>query len=308
MHRRRTVASLISTVVALVVATVGVVAIVVVATPDTSQAVTSARPYVLTLGDSYSIGYQPGMGGTPGYSSYIARRLKMQVANFGCGGATTSSLLHSLGCGDPASQDAVAYTGTTQEQAVLAFIAAHPGKVALITVSIGGNDFDGCSTAACVQAAMPAMGANISSLLGSLHTALTNAADTLAPIIGLTYPDVNLGLFVFPTNPPTAANVASAQQSVAAFDDLINPTLRQAYGSVGGASFVNVTSAPYKWAAQGDDTPFTTTHYSPPYGKVPAAVAEVCKLTWFCTQGNIHATTQGYNFIGSLVVARYHSL
>ncbi len=146
--------------------------VTVAALPGTGQAATSARPYELTLGDSYSIGYQPGLGGTPGYSSYLARRVRMQVANFGCGGATTTSLLHTVGCGDPASQNAVAYTDTTQEQAVLDFIAGHPGKVALITVSIGGNDFDGCSTTPCVQAAMPAMGSNITSLLQSLTAAL----------------------------------------------------------------------------------------------------------------------------------------
>ena len=39
-----------------------------------------------------------------------------------------------------------------------------------------------------------------------------------------------------------------------------------------------------------------------PYGRLPVAVGEVCQLTYFCTQGNIHAHTTGYNFIGSLVV------
>ena len=36
------------------------------------------------------------------------------------------------------------------------------------------------------------------------------------------------------------------------------------------------------------------------------AVGEVCQLTYFCTQGNIHAHTSGYDFIGSLVVADFH--
>ena len=37
------------------------------------------------------------------------------------------------------------------------------------------------------------------------------------------------------------------------------------------------------------------------------AVAEVCQLTYFCSQGNIHADTAGYDFIGALVVADYRS-
>ena len=44
---------------------------------------------------------------------------------------------------------------------------------------------------------------------------------------------------------------------------------------------------------------------SRPYGTIPAAVASVCTLTWFCAQGNIHATTKGYTLIGKLVVARF---
>jgi lysophospholipase L1-like esterase len=286
---------------------VGVATFGLVALPGTGQAAPVARPYYLSLGDSYAIGYQPGLGGTPGYTGYAARRLKLTGENFGCGGATTSSLLHAAGCGDPAAEDAVPYSGISQEQAALNFIAAHPGKVKLITVSIGGNDFDGCSTAPCLQAAMPTMGANITSLVRSLTTALTQSSDTRALIIGLTYPDVELGLYAYPSHPPSAANVVGAQNSVLGFDDLINPTLSQAYHSVAGASFVNATSAPYKKATQGDDTPLSTTEYSPPYGRVPVAVSEVCHLTYFCSQGNIHATTKGYNFIGSLVVADYRT-
>lgn len=265
----------------------------------------ASRPYYLSLGDSYSIGYQPGMGSTPGYTGYLASHVGLRLENFGCGGATTNSLIHSPGCGDPAGQDAVPYAGITQEQAVLAFIAAHPKAVRLITISIGGNDFDACSTAACVEAAMPAMGTNLTSLLGSLTTALAHASDTHATIIGLTYPDVDLGLYVYPVHPGTAAAIALAKTSILAFDALVNPTLSKAYHSVPRASFVDVTSAPYRAAVHGDDTPLTRTEVVPPYGRLPVAVGEVCQLTYFCSQGNIHAHTAGYDFIGSLLVAQY---
>ena len=36
-------------------------------------------------------------------------------------------------------------------------------------------------------------------------------------------------------------------------------------------------------------------------------VAEVCSITWYCnpsTFADIHANTKGYNFIGSLIVAK----
>jgi lysophospholipase L1-like esterase len=290
---------------AVAVLTVGSSLLVVL--PGMSPAAATTHPYELTLGDSYSIGYQPGIGGTPGYAGYLAGKLGLQPENFGCGGATTTSLLHSAGCGDPASQHAVAYSGITQEAAALKFIAAHKGQVKLVTVSIGGNDFDSCSTAACVKAAMPAMGKNVKALAGSLNTALTKASDTSAKIIGLTYPDVDLGLFVYPTQPPSSASETQARQSILAFDDLINPTLKKAYLTVSRASFVNVTSAPYKAATKGDDTSFSITEQVSPYGTVPVAVGEVCQLTYFCSEGNIHAHTGGYDFIGALVLADYRS-
>ena len=40
----------------------------------------------------------------------------------------------------------------------------------------------------------------------------------------------------------------------------------------------------------------------------PVSVASVCRLTWFCARGNIHATTKGYTLIGKLVVARYRTV
>ena len=58
-------------------------------------------------------------------------------------------------------------------------------------------------------------------------------------------------------------------------------------------------------AATGAYTPLTRTVRFRPYGAIPAPVASVCALTWFCSQGNIHATTKGYTFIGNLVVAKF---
>ncbi len=272
------------------------------------RAAAATPSYYLSLGDSYSIGYQPGIGATAGYTGDVAGQLKLQLENFGCGGATTSSLIGSKGCVDPAGQDAVRYSGITQERAALDFIAAHKGAVRLITISIGGNDFDGCTTVTCVKSVMPGMEAGIKSLVGSIGKALAKASDTRARVIGLTYPDVDLGLYVYPDNPPTSASVSLARASILAFDDLINPTLKKSYRSVSGATFVDVTSAPYMQASRGDDTSLSLTETVAPYGTVPDAVGEVCQLTYFCSQGNIHADTAGYDFIGGLVVADYRSL
>ncbi len=304
--RRRSVLSLaISAVAASAIATAGLAL-----TPGVSQAAKKPPPAPLyvSLGDSYSIGYQPGMGGTPGYTAWVARKTKYQLENFGCGGATTSSILTSIGCGAPAATDAVAYPTTTQEQAALDFIAtpANYGRIGLITVSIGGNDVTACAgnsnPISCVGAADSAIKTNVTQLVDDLNAALVANGDTSAKLIGLTYPDVILGDYVYP---PGSPNTSLANLSVVAFDDLINPTLNTAYTSVPEGSFVDVTSAPYKQATAGDDTPLSTTTKLRPYGTVPVAVWEICKLTYYCSQGNIHADTKGYDFIGQLVFADF---
>ena len=120
-------------------------------------------------------------------------------------------------------------------------------------------------------------------------------------IIGLTYPDVILGQYVYPSLPATAARISLADLSVTAFRDLVNPALQAAYATAGG-SFVDVTTA------TGAYLPLTETEVVKPYGRIPEAVAKVCQLTWYCAQGNIHPRTKGYALIGKLVAADYASL
>jgi lysophospholipase L1-like esterase len=262
-----------------------------------------ATTYYVSVGDSYSVGYQPGLGATAGYTGYVARKTRLKLVNFGCAGATTSSLINTVACPDnlPNTAGAVLYPDTTQAAAAEAFIAAHRGHIGLITVSIGGNDVTSCATQAnpipCVGTAVAGITQNVT----SLATALRLAAGPHVPLIGLTYPDVLLGAYVYPSLPVTPARTAVAQESVVAFKSLINPALVKAYGGAAGV-LVDVT------AATGAYTPLTTTTNVPPYGTIPVAVAKVCSLTWFCTQGNIHATTKGYTLIGELVVARYTGL
>ena len=123
----------------------------VAASSGVAQAVGRAKkppePYDLSLGDSYSEGYQtPALVDGPGYTDKVAKKEHMQLENFGCGGATTSSLLTSVGCGGQQEvTHEVLYPSTTQETAALDFIAAHPGQIGLITVSIGGNDVTSCA-------------------------------------------------------------------------------------------------------------------------------------------------------------------
>jgi lysophospholipase L1-like esterase len=251
----------------------------------------------VSLGDSYAVGYQPtaphvGSSTTNGYANQLlplARKkgYDLKLVNFGCGGATTTSILQTPGC-KPESRavGGPAYTAT-QADAAVAYIKAHRKQVALITVSIGGNDVTACAAQSdpipCVGAAVSSIKTNVSDLARRLRA----AAGPKARIVGTTYPDVILGDWVL-------GNQQLAGLSVVAFQQLINPSLKDAYASAQGA-FVDVT------AATGAYTPLDQTTTSPDYGVVPVAVAQVCDLTYFCQFQDIHAKTPGYGVIAQLI-------
>src|ERR1700691_3692643 len=177
------------------------------ATAPSARAATKSPSYYVSLGDSYSVGYQPGFGATSGYTAVVAKSTGLKLVNFGCGGATTSSLVSSIGCPDnlPHTAGAVLYPTTTQEAAAEAFLTAHRGHIGLITVSIGGDDVTACATPAnpisCVSTAVAGITKNVT----SVSAALRAAAGPRVPLIGLTYPDVILGSYVYPTRPAGAA-------------------------------------------------------------------------------------------------------
>jgi len=286
-----------------VLAVVSLTALATALLPGVVGARTPAPTYYVSLGDSYSVGYQPGLGSTPGYTVYVAKKTNLTLVNFGCGGATTTSILDEIGCPDvlPHTAGGVTYPTMTQIAAAEAFLTAHRGHIGLITVSIGGNDVTSCALKAnpisCVGATVSGISTNVTALASDLRS----AAGSTVPIIGLTYPDVVLGGYVWPTRPPAASTVSLAKLSVAAFRSLINPTLSKAYAKSSGA-FVDVT------AATGAYTSLNRTVNTKAYGPIPVPVASVCALTWFCAQGNIPAKTPGYTLIGKLVVARYRTM
>lgn len=291
-----TVATVLLT--ALALATTGTIVL-----PRTAGAAKRATTYYVSLGDSYSVGYQPGKGATPGYATYVARHTGLTLANFGCAGATTTSLLTTVGCPAvlPHTAGGMTYPTTTQIAAATAFLAAHKGHVGLITVSIGGNDVVPCARAAntitCVATAVTTIKTNVTSIASQLRS----AAGPKVPIIGSTYPDVILGTYVYPTNPASTGAMNLANLSVVAFKSLVNPALAQSYATSFGA-FVDVTKA------TGAYTSLKRTVHTKAYGTIPVPVASVCSLTWFCQKGDIHPMNQGYTLIGKLIVAKYRTI
>jgi len=137
----------------------------------------SAPPvYYLALGDSV-----PVWEGNQSYPNlllahYASRVPGLTLENLAVGGESTSSML----------QDG-------QFQAALAFLHAHKGHVALITLDIGGNDIVFCASPtgpsiACVDQALATISTNLKTILRGLR-----AAARSVPIIGMTYYDPYLG-------------------------------------------------------------------------------------------------------------------
>jgi lysophospholipase L1-like esterase len=268
-------------------------------TPSTTPG--GAAQLYVSLGDSYAAGYQPtgphsGHTDTNGFAYQVpglaaAKGYEFKLVNFGCGGATTTSILRSVGC-EQLGPGATPYPDETQAQAAEQFLRDHRGDVGLVTVSIGGNDVVPCASQAqpiqCVLSAVKTIGPNLETLL----TGLRSAAGPGVRIIGTTYPDVILGLDI--SKNTSVHNLAAL--SVVAFKNLINPALRKAYEAVGG-SFVDVT------AATGAYTSMKVVTDLAPYGNIPGPVADVCELTYFCEYNDIHPRNAGYKIIAELVVA-----
>jgi lysophospholipase L1-like esterase len=261
---------------------------------------------LLSLGDSYSVGWQELPGGTQGSTHNgpadqlvplaAKRGWKLSLVNLGCGGATTTSMLTAaaVGCAPPAlAPGATDYPGKSQLQAALDYIKAHPHQVKVVTISIGGNDVDGCPFNAdptgCVKQNMVPATANLTKIVKALRA----AGGKDMRIIGSTYPDVELGLWAKPALPNSLALVTG---SLSAFQDDINPGLKKAYDTV-GAAFVDVTKATGAYGS------FVATT-DPTFGQIPVPVARVCTLTYFCDGTfNIHMKTPGYHIIAALEAA-----
>jgi lysophospholipase L1-like esterase len=269
------------------------------ALPGTAQAAKKPSYYV-SLGDSYAAGYQAtgqGQGHTTrnGFAYQLVgkakkRGYKLKLVNFGCGGETSESILkRTAKCGGlgPGGEK---YAGLTQAKAAEKFLKKHRGQVALITVSIGGNDVTGCAREpdpiACIGPAMDRVKANGKKLVKGLR----KAAGKKTRIVGITYPDVILGGWVSGQQ----SDQDLAKLSVVAFQSLLNPALKDIYTSVKG-KFVDVTTA------TGGYTPLEQTTTLAPYGVVPVAVAKICQLTYYCAFRDIHANTKGYGLIADLI-------
>jgi len=253
--------------------------------------------YYLSLGDSLAQGVQPTSSGVSVvtdqgyvddlYAAYRRQVPGLQLVKLGCPGESTDTMINGGVC--PYSPD------SSQLAAAADFLAAHRGRIALVTLDIGANDVDGCVSAAginkdCVAGGIAAAKANLPVILG----ALLQAAGPGVRVVGMNYYDPFLAVW---RQGPTGQ--ALATESVG-LTNAFNGALESAYK----AARVPVADVSTAF--------FTNTSTMRPVVNLPLNVATICVLTWMCAPapvgGNIHPRPLGYLVIAGTFVTKVGSL
>lgn len=272
---------------------VGLVAFVasfLLAVAASSASAESKATYYLSLGDSLAQGFQP-IGGPPsaaappGYDQGYANQLfklergrytQLQLVKLGCGGESTMSMLDgsqdpdvARSCGPPSFYAQHYPNGGTQLTEAMAFLQAHQGSVAFVTIDIGANDVLGPSGIGPIFTNLPVILAD-----------LRAAAGPDVPIVGMNYYGPGL---------PQAwsqGGLPAVQASVAALV-AFNDILEGIYAAAGDP-VADVESA------------FSVTDVALVDG-TPLDVLRECEWTWICAPPplgpDIHANTAGYGVI-----------
>src|SRR5262249_59600640 len=166
----------------------------------------AAERFYVSLGTSLSVGIQPTPSGnnhkTPvGYADQLAATLKtvapdIALRKLGCPGETSVTMIVGGVC---------SYDQGMQLAQAVAFLQAHQGSIALITIDVGANDVLPCLAAPDIGLCV---GQALTNLYGALVVYILPALQGSAPgvpIVGMNY--YNPLLVV----PPLAAQSALLQ-------------------------------------------------------------------------------------------------
>ncbi|VAV93167.1 hypothetical protein MNBD_ACTINO01-1012 [hydrothermal vent metagenome] len=255
----------------------------------------------LALGDSIVAGTQQPLPFTSnGYVDGLFDELQDEygfdtLVNLGCPADDTREFINGdngpnggslcYGTGAPLPPG-----GTSQLDAALGVLAANPGEVRLITITMGANDIFRCDSsasnaAACLGTEIGLMATNLVTILATLRAAAPGV-----PIIGMNYYNPNLGFW-----PVSPAAAEASQALVRPF----NGALESVYAAFG----VPVADV---------ETAFKTFETA---GNVPKNVRAICKYTLMCEksggtyvlsdydpftfgpQTDIHPSNKGYDKI-----------
>jgi lysophospholipase L1-like esterase len=229
-----------------------------------SPAPSPAPTWYLALGDSIAAGWQP-IGrpeddhvtdmGYPDQLWLMARTWvpDLQLVKLGCPGESTASISQaSTRC---------SYAHGSQLAEAVAFLEAHPGQVAFITIDTGFSDFPCDTGVACVAPGIESISEHLPGVLGALRDAAPDV-----PIAGMTIYDPFLPAWL-------TGDEATAQLSLVVVGS-INSTLSRIYADA-GARVADVAGA----FETGD---IATMVPLAGHGLVPRDVAVVCAWTWLC--------------------------
>jgi lysophospholipase L1-like esterase len=246
-------------------------------------------PVYVSVGDSLSVGYQPGRGRTDhGYVDDLLRRVRrtiptLAVRKFGCPGETTRAMITGVDSG-------CSYAAGSQLDAAVAYLNNHSGDMAFITIDVGVNDMvnrcmdfhTGMLNRGCVVEMRPRLRHRLMHIIDALRA----AAGPGVPILGMTYHDPFLGFWgLVPHGRELARTAARGWMP-------FNRGLTNAYED-SGAVVANV-------ARTFRVNDFWDKVVVPGRGPLPLNVAHACLWTWFCTPrffGDPHPNPTGYEKI-----------
>ena len=230
--------------------------------------------YYVALGDSMAAGTGAS---TPAndyvnlvYQHELLIHPGLQVVNLGCGGATSASVVLGPGC---------SYSTGTQLGDAKAFLVAHPGQVAMVTIDIGANDVDGCLgaggiNASCVQTGL----SNITTYIPQIMNGL-RSVDPFLPIYGMTYYDPFLDQWLTGSSGQTLAQ--QSETYAVALNALLTQIFTTAHAATADTAGIFQTT---NFALTGSYEGTT----------VPENVALICAWTLMCSANNIHPDDAGH--------------
>jgi len=236
--------------------------------PLRARAANNAVRYYLSLGDSLAAGTNATEVGPAvtdeGYADQLAalervRIPKLKLVKLGCSGETTGTMI------EPAPFELCHFPHGSQLADAVAFLHAHKGKVAFVTIDIGAGDVLG---GVPITVALT----NLASILVQLRA----AAAPGVPIVGMNYYDPLLA-------PAWSHGGLPALQNEIAFIQGVNDQLEGVYAAAGDR-VADVESA------------FSVTDTRLVSG-TPLDVARDCEWTWICSAGDIHTNAIGYGVI-----------
>ena len=241
---------------------------------STASASTPKVVYYVAMGDSLAA----GIGANPTTNGYVdqvyrhelARYPGLRLVNLSCSGATTQSVIAGGGC---------SYSSGSQLGDAEAFLRAHAGQVAFLTMDIGTNDVNGCVQqsgidAACVQSGVSHVSSELPEILGGLTGSYAGLV-----IYGMDYYDPYLSSWL--TGPGGRALAQQSETQTVEF----NALLRQIYHAAG------VSMADPAMSFETTDLARTGTYRGT---RLPQNVANICNWTLMCSEDNIHPDDAGH--------------